>query len=306
MKILVGYSGFVGSNLCIEEKFDGLYDSKNVQESYGLHPELLVYSGVPAQKFLANEFPEKDFEIIKGAINNIKSIKPKRIVLISTIDVYKNPINVDEDFEIDTNDLQPYGKNRYYLEEWVKNNFDEYLIVHLPGLYGKNIKKNFIYDLIHIIPNILKKEKYEELIKKDNFIQKYYDLQDNGFYKCKDNLSKTEIRELKTYFTEIGFNALNFTDSRASYQFYNLSFLWEHITKALDNNIKILNLAVEPIKIEELYEYITGKKFVNQLSNNIPEYNFKTKYDKIFGGKNGYIINKEFILEDIKKFVELS
>ena len=44
------------------------------------------------------------------------------------------------------------------------NNFSNYLIVHLPGLYGKNIKKNFIYDLINIIPNMLKEDKFQEFL----------------------------------------------------------------------------------------------------------------------------------------------
>ena len=73
MESLVGYTGFVGSNILSEHKFEGLYDSKNVTEAYGTNPDLLVYSGVPAQKFLANKKPEKDFEIIKNAINNIKN-----------------------------------------------------------------------------------------------------------------------------------------------------------------------------------------------------------------------------------------
>ena len=306
MKSLVGYSGFVGSNICSKEKFDGLYDAKNVKDSYGTNPDLLVYSGVPAQKFIANQFPEEDFKVIENAIENIKKINPKKIVLISTIDIYKKPINVNEDSKIITDELQPYGKNRYYLEQWVKENYEDYLIVHLPGLYGKNIKKNFIYDLIHVIPSMLKKEKFEELAKKDELIRKYYKLEENGFYKYLGNANKDEEKKLKECFLNIGFSALNFTDSRASYQFYNLSYLWEHICIALNNNIKILNLAVEPIKIQELYKYITGKEFVNEILTDIPEYNFKTKYEKVFGGKNGYILNKEFILKDIKNFVELN
>lgn len=301
-KILVGYSGFVGSNLCSKEQFDGLYDAKNVEESYGTNPEILVYSGVPAQKFMANKFPEEDFKVIEGAIENIKKINPKKIVLISTIDVYKEPIDVDEDFEISTEDLQPYGKNRYYLEQWVKENFENYLIVHLPGLYGKNIKKNFIYDLINVIPSMLKEEKYLELINIDDFIEKYYQNQENGFYKLIE-INEEERNELKKYFNKIGFSALNFTDSRGKFQFYNLGFLWGHIQKALENDIKILNLATEPVEVSEIYEYIKNEKFVNEITNNIPNYNYKTKYDYLFSGKNGYIHNKEFVLEDIKKFV---
>jgi len=302
-KSLVGYTGFVGSNLAASCEFEGLYDSKNVKEAYGTNPELLVYSGVPAQKFIANKYPEEDLKIIENAIYNIKQINPKKIVLISTIDVYKEPINVDEDSEITLEDLQPYGKNRYHLEEWVKSNFEDYLIVHLPGLYGKNIKKNFIYDIIHVIPNMLKEDKFKELVQKDNFINDFYELQDNGFYKCKE-ISKEEIIELKKYFNKIGFSALNFTDSRGVYQFYNLKYLWQHICIALENNIKVLNLATEPIEVSELYKYIYNKDFKNEIATQIPNYNYKTKYSKLFNGKDGYIFDKQFVLEDIKKFVE--
>ena len=302
MDMLVGYTGFVGSNLCGSHKFDGLYDSKNIQTSYLKNPDLLVYSGVPAQKFIANNEPEKDFKIIENAIYNIKQINPKEIVLISTIDVYKKPVNVNEDTKIDTKDLQPYGKNRYYLEKWVKNNIKNHLIIHLPGLYGKNIKKNFIYDLIKIIPSMLAQEKYEELENENIELKKYYIKQDNGFYKLKE-LNKQEELLLKNIFNNIGFNALNFTDSRGKFQFYNLKFLWEHIEIARKNKLETLNVATEPVKISEIYEYIKNDKFVNEITNNIPDYNFRTKFDYLFNGKNGYIFNKEFILEDIKKFV---
>ena len=302
--ILVGYTGFVGSNLNDECKFDGVYNSKNINDAFGLNPELLVYSGIPAQKFLANKEPEIDFDIIKNGIENIKKINPKRLVLISTIDVYKNPINVNEDDKIIQEDLEAYGRNRYYLEKWVKDNFDDYLIVHLPGLYGKNLKKNFIYDLIHIVPSMLKKDKFEEITKNDDYLSDYYFIQDNGFYKCRE-LTKVDEKNLKNYFNNIGFSALNFTDSRGVYQFYNLKYLWNHIEIALKNNIKVLNLATEPVSICELYKYIKNSEFKNEISDKPAFYDFKTKYDYLFNGLNGYIFNKQFVLEDIKKFVEL-
>lgn len=302
MEMLVGYTGFVGSNLKKTHKFDGLYDSKNVSESYGKEPDLLVYSGVPAQKFLANKEPEKDFEIIQNAIHNIKQINPKEIVLISTIDIYKNPVDVNEDTIIETDNLQPYGYNRFYLEKWVIENIQNHLIVHLPGLYGENIKKNFIYDLIHVIPSMLTEEKYEELVNKDDLIKDYYEKQENGFYKVK-NLTDTEKEKLKEYFNQIGFSALNFTDSRGKFQFYHLKYLWKHIELARKNKLKVLNLATEPVSIAEVYKYIKKQEFVNEIAQNIPNYNFKTKYDKLFDGKDGYIFDKKFVLEDIKKFV---
>ena len=302
MEMIVGYSGFVGSNICKLHKFDGLYDAKNVEESYGKNPDLLVYAGVPAQKFLANKEPEQDFQIIENAIYNIQRIKPKEIVLISTIDIYKKPYDVDEDSDIETDGLQPYGYNRYYLEKWVRENIENHLVIHLPGLYGENIKKNFIYDFIHIIPSMLTGEKYKELLNKNDFLKNYYDKQDNGFYKVR-KLSIIEEKKLKEYFERIGFSALNFTDSRGTFQFYPLRLLWRHIEIARENKLKVLNLATEPVTISEIYEYIKSEKFINEISQSIPYYNFKTKYAELYKGKNNYVLDKKFILKDINEFV---
>lgn len=300
---LVGYTGFVGSNLALQNQFTEMYNSKNIEKAYGSQPDLLVYSGVRAEKFLANQNPEKDFEIVKNAFNNIIKIQPKRIVLISTIDIYKKPNHVTEDTLIDTNDLQPYGLNRYLLEQWVEKEFQDCLIIRLPGLFGVNIKKNFLYDYIHVIPSLLRENKYDELVNKDPFIREYYIRQDNGFYKCRE-ISEEERNKLKNYFNNIGFSALNFTDSRGSFQFYNLNYLWDHITKALNNGIQKLNLATEPVTISEIYRYLTGREFMNEITPSVPEYNFKTIHDHLYGGHNGYIFTKQKVLEDIRKFVE--
>lgn len=300
---LVGYTGFVGSNLVDKYQFTNMYNSKNIEEAYGTKPDLLIYAGVSAEKFLANQFPNKDFEIVEKALKNIKKIDPKQVVLISTIDVYKTPIDVNEDTKIDIKGLQPYGLNRYYLEEWVENEFPNTLIIRLPGLFGKNIKKNFIYDMIHLIPKMLNENKYNELNSIDSTIKKFYDLQVNGFYKCRD-LSEEERKVLKNYFKNVGFSALNFTDSRGSFQFYNLEHLWEHLTIALDAGIHKLNIATEPVTIHEIYKAIRNQEFFNEISPIIPNYDYKTKYAETFQGNNGYIFSKSQVLKDIKKFVE--
>lgn len=92
------------------------------------------------------------------------------------------------------------------------------------SIEGKNIKKNFIYDFIHVIPFMLKEETFEELVKWDGELRRFYSLQENGFYKV--NVSVADRPLLKEKFRNLGFSALNFTDSRSKYQFYNLSHLW--------------------------------------------------------------------------------
>ena len=139
--------------------------------------------------------------------------------------------------------------------------------------------------------------------KKDDFIKNYYTLQDNGFYKCKE-LNDDEKSVLKKYFSNVGFSALNFTDSRSVYQFYDLSYLWQHIEIALKFGIKKLNLATEPINVSELYEELTEKEFNNELNKAPFNYDYRTLYFEKFGGENGYIFTKKQIIRQIKDFIK--
>ncbi len=303
MNALVGYTGFVGSNIYEKGIFEGAYNSKNIEEAYGTNPDLLIYAGLRAEKYLANNNPEKDLALVEEAKKNIEKINPKQIVLISTIDVFKNPEKVDETTNIETEGLQAYGYNRYLLECWVREKYPDALIIRLPGLFGENIKKNFIYDYIHRIPFMLKADKMDELLKENPDLADYYEIQNNGFYQVKI-LSDEEKVVLKKIFIEIGFSALNFTDSRSIYQFYPLSRLWNDIQIALSHNIRLWHPATEPVSAGELYYYLTGDKFVNELPGKPAVYDYKTIYDKEFQGAHGYICNKEDIKQEIKKFIE--
>lgn len=302
MIALVGYTGFVGSNIYSAGQFDSVYNSKNIDDAFGTNPDLLIYAGLRAEKYLANSAPEKDMELIIQAEENIKKINPKKLVLISTIDVFKNAVNVDENSIIDTSGLHAYGYNRYQLELWVRKHYPDCLVIRLPGLFGENIKKNFIYDYINVVPFMLKKEKMEELSIRDDSLKTYYFLQDNGFYRLRE-LSDDEKKLLKNKFKNLGFSALNFTDSRGRFQFYNLARLWSDIQVALDAGIKLWHPATEPISVAELYSYLTGEEFINELSGIPANYNYKTIYAELFGGGNGYIASKKHICKECEEFI---
>lgn len=305
MNALVGYTGFVGSNIyhSAGDKIDFVYNSKNINEVYGTRPDLLIYSGLRAEKYLANNAPDKDYGLILEAEDNIKKIDPHKLVLISTIDVFKDPNGADENTPVDTDGLHPYGLNRYRLEEWVRENYKDALIIRLPGLFGRNIKKNFIYDYINLIPFMLKEDKFNELVLMDGDLAGYYKKQDNGFYKVDVREEDREL--LKDKFRKLGFSALNFTDSRAVYQFYDLSCLWDDINTALENGINLWHPATEPVSAGHVYEYLTGEKFINELAGKPVFYDYRTIHDKTFGGADGYIMGKEEVLKRIKDFVKL-
>lgn len=304
MTALVGYTGFVGSNICAAagSAIDAVYHSSNIEEAYGTRPELLIYAGLRAEKYLANHAPEKDMELILQAENNIAAINPKRLVLISTIDVFKTPKGVDETAAIDTEGLHAYGYNRYRLELWVREHYPDALIVRLPGLFGRNIKKNFIYDYLNVIPFMLKEAKMDELAVRDPQLRDYYERQDNGFYRLR--AADADRRLLKEKFQRLGFSALYFTDSRSVYQFYNLAGLWRDINTALAADIRLWHPATEPVSAGEVYRYLTGEEFVNELEGVPADYDYRTVHAALFGGRDGYIAGRERILADIKEFVE--
>lgn len=269
MTALVGYSGFVGSNIYAAGKFDAVYNSKNIREAYGTNPDLLIYAGLRAEKYLANQAPQKDMERISLAEDNIAKINPKKLVLISTIDVLGNSENMDEDSIVKAENLNPYGYNRYQLELWVRERYQDSLIIRLPGLFGRNLKKNFIYDFMNRIPFMLSSEKFEELSRETSSLKQFYNLKENGFYQV--NVKESEKEHLKEVFSKLGFSALNFTDSRSMYQYYNLKSLWEDIQIALKNNIRLWHPATEPVTAAELYKYLTGQEFKNILDAPLPD-----------------------------------
>ncbi len=147
---LIGFSGFVGGNIARQKKFTDYYNSKNIKDSKDKTYDLVVSAAGSSLVWKANLDPESDKKHIDRIIHSLKNIKSSYFVLISSIFVYPNPYDVNEDSIIDKKKLRhPYGKNRYILEEFVKKNFKKHIIVRLPNLFGPGLKKNFVFDLIH-------------------------------------------------------------------------------------------------------------------------------------------------------------
>jgi len=146
---LIGHSGFVGGTLLGQTTFDDLYRSTNIGDIKHKEYSLVVCAGAPAAKWIANQNPQEDLRNLTLLMDALKEVRAQELVLISTVDVYPSPISVDEDSPIDSEKSDPYGKHRFYLEEFVRNHFEQSHIVRLPGLFGKGLKKNFLFDLLH-------------------------------------------------------------------------------------------------------------------------------------------------------------
>ncbi|WP_211472360.1 NAD(P)-dependent oxidoreductase [Collimonas humicola] len=146
---LIGYSGFVGSTLLKQESFEFLFRSTDISNIEGGVFDTVICAGAPAQKWIANRDPEADRKNIEALIRHLKTIRCSTFILISTVDVFKNPIGVDEDTPVDEAGLHAYGLHRRLLEKFVGSHFVNYLIVRLPGLVGPGLRKNVIYDFLN-------------------------------------------------------------------------------------------------------------------------------------------------------------
>lgn len=146
---LIGYSGYVGGTLLNQENFTSLYRSTNIGDIDNQSFNTVVCAGAPAQKWIANRNPEADRQKIEELIAHLKTIQCKTFILISTVDVFKNPIGVDEDTPVDESGLHAYGLHRRLLETFVEEHFPNHLIVRLPGLVGPGLRKNVIFDFLN-------------------------------------------------------------------------------------------------------------------------------------------------------------
>ena len=194
---LIGYTGFVGSNLLNQNDFDYCYNSKNIADVQNRRFNLVICAAPSAVKWKANQNPEEDLAHINQLITSLKKVDTSFFVQISTIDVYPSPVNLDEKSPIDTTHHHPYGKHRMYLENFVQSHFDKHLIIRLPALFGNGIKKNLIFDLLH--NNAL------NLTHKDSTFQ-FYNLANlwNDINKARDNkISLLNITSVPTSSKEI-------------------------------------------------------------------------------------------------------
>lgn len=248
---IVGYSGFVGSNL-VKNLSEPLvkFNSKNILNIKNNAYDVLYISAIQAKKWWANQNEEEDRALINKLFENLSGVKARKVVFISTVDVYDPPLNADEDTFCDS-EIHPYGKNRLYAESRVKEIFDDVHIIRLQGLVAENLNKNIVFDLKN--KNIL------ETINPDSELQ-----------------------------------------------WYPLNRLNNDINTAIELNLPLVNLSVEPLKTKQIIDIAPLSENERAIVSSKPVgavyYNVKSKYAESFGGKNGYVVNAEESLNEIQRY----
>ena len=148
MDALIGWTGRVGGTLLRARPFDATFRSTDILTMRGRAFDLVVCAGVRAEKWKANRDPGADRADIARLTGVLDTVRIGHLVLISTVDVYPTPADVDEAAAIDYTATHAYGRHRRELEIFCQDRFAT-TIVRLPGLFGPGLRKNAIFDLLH-------------------------------------------------------------------------------------------------------------------------------------------------------------
>lgn len=146
---LVGYTGFVGASLAKTGDFDLLVNRSNLESLRDARLQRLVCAALPAAKWIANQKPQEDADNIRRLEAVLRTVRAEAFVLISTIDVYPRLTGANETYDCTRETNHPYGTHRLGFEHFVRSLFPHASIVRLPALFGRGLKKNVLYDLLH-------------------------------------------------------------------------------------------------------------------------------------------------------------
>lgn len=146
---LIGYTGFIGSNLIYYKKNIDKFNSKNINKISNNSYDIIICAGTSSKRWIANKYPKEDKKKILSLINNLKQIRTEKFILISTCEVFHNSKVLNENTKIFKKNKDHYSKNRILLENFCKKKFQNIHIIRLPIVYGTNFSKNFIFDLLN-------------------------------------------------------------------------------------------------------------------------------------------------------------
>lgn len=309
---LIGYTGFVGSNLAMQHNFTNLYNRQNIASIHNENFDLIVCAAAPGDMQYANSHPEQDLDSLDTIIKHLAKVKAKKCVLISTIAVYRQPVNGANEDALDAFETTiPYGKNRRQFEVRIQNLFPQTLIVRLPALFGHHLKKNLIYDLKNPIPSFIRKDKFLSLLNSLSSNDKeilefnfdYVPQKEIYFFQKTTPHTIREYEKILAIFQNLDFTALHFTNPESEFQFYNLENLWKDIQHALSKDITELNICSEPIKAKVITKKLLGLVHPESSAQKYA-YNMQTKWSQDFMAKPPYLYNQNVILADLKTFFQ--
>jgi hypothetical protein len=99
-------------------------------------------------------------------------------------------------------------------------------------------------------------------------------------------------------------NQLDKIHPASSFQYYDLSRLWQDVGLALARELSFIHLFPEPLETARIVERFFPDRSIG--ADPVPEahYDFKTRHDALFGRSDGYVASAEQVLTQMGAFIE--
>jgi nucleoside-diphosphate-sugar epimerase len=87
------------------------------------------------------------------------------------------------------------------------------------------------------------------------------------------------------------------------FQYYDVRRLWRDLQVVTTNNLRLVNIATEPIVTSEMVRKYFPAKRLHSSTAPPPSYNVRSLYESYFGGSGGYLFTAEQILADLGDWI---
>ncbi|WP_298334430.1 hypothetical protein [uncultured Erythrobacter sp.] len=306
---LIGATGFVGGALLRQTDFGARFQSKNVHEIEGQSFGMVVCAAAPGSMVEANTAPERDRAQITGLIKRLSKVRAEKFVLISSIAVLSDFAGQHVESTEKFQKTLAYGRHRRELEAFVEDHFVNSLIVRLPALFGRGLRKNFIFDLLNPVPSMLSAEKLATLKTglsadlSDWVEQLYGEHPATGLFKLDRSAlnSSPKRRGLDEAVSDLGLSATQFHNRETTYQYYEIDRLWRDIGVALDAGLTHLHLAAEPLRAKAIHNRLTGHEMPDTQARVHTE-DMHSAHATLWGADGPYLFDAEATLDRLAVF----
>jgi len=306
---IIGFTGFVGGNLAGQHDFDGTYNRANIKTVGDKTFDSVVCAAAPGSMITANRDPERDFAAINALIGRLDAVNAQRFVLISSVAVLADFAGADDEnteaFQLEL----PYGRHRRLLEAFCEARFDQCLVVRLPALFGVGLRKNFVFDLMNPVPTMLPQAQLEMLLEqlgselRDTLTGFYAPDPSTGMLRLDRAALNVDPRRiaLDGAVRTAGMSSTQFHNPDSTYQYYDMTRLWQDIGIATQAGLRHLHLTVAPLRAADIHARLLGVDMPDTDAK-LHREDMRTRHAALWGRDGPYLEDAATVLDKLAAF----
>lgn len=99
-------------------------------------------------------------------------------------------------------------------------------------------------------------------------------------------------------------NSLDAINADSQFQWYPVRRLHDALRIVESHKLPVVNLFTEPIRTRKIIDRFFPGKRVGGSPGSRADYDLRTRYAALFGGQNGYVLDRASVLIDLGRFIE--